>query len=153
MVKTPPHNAKSEQIQRNSSNEIPKKVTKKINKEIKEIKISSNIFIQNNLFKQGMGLTFRKKMNDFAMIFPFNKSVKIAVTMFFVFFPIDVIFLDEHNKVIELKENFKPFRNYYSQQKMKTFIELPENTIKKYKIKLNDSVSWSKNSLILIKQR
>ena len=39
--------------------------------------------------------------------------------MFFVFFPIDVLFLDKNKKVVELKENFKPFSIYFPKNKAK----------------------------------
>jgi uncharacterized membrane protein (UPF0127 family) len=50
--------------------------------------------------------------------------------MFFVFFPIDLIFLDGEMKVIEIKENFFPFTLYYSKNKASYVIELPAGTIK-----------------------
>jgi len=55
--------------------------------------------------------------------------------MFFVFFPIDIIFLDEQNKIVELKENFRPFQNYTSASKIISFIELRNGVIKRYSLK------------------
>ncbi len=50
--------------------------------------------------------------------------------MWFVFFPIDVLFLDEHNKVVEIKRNFKPFTFYTSAKEVTSLIEVPYGKIK-----------------------
>ncbi len=116
-----------------------------------KICISKNIFLQNSFLKKATGLMFRKKMSDFAMIFPFDKPTKISITMLFVFYKIDVLMLDEKNKVVNIAQDLKPFRNYTYAQKANTFIELPSGTIKKFKIKENSLISWNKKSLNLIK--
>jgi len=116
-----------------------------------KICISKNIFIQNSFFKKATGLMFRKEMSDFAMIFPFNKPIKISITMLFVFYKIDVLMLDEENKVICSAQGLKPFRNYSYVKKANIFIELPSGTINKFKIKEGTLISWNKNSLNLIK--
>ncbi|MDD3175074.1 MAG: DUF192 domain-containing protein [Candidatus Nanoarchaeia archaeon] len=116
-----------------------------------KICISKNIFIQNSFFKKATGLMFRKKMSDFAMIFPFNKPTKISITMLFVFFKIDVLMLDSENKIIDLDEGLKPFKNYFYPEKAKTFIELPFESISKWKLKKGMTLSWNKSSIILMK--
>lgn len=118
----------------------------------KEILISNKIFIENNLFKQATGLMFKKTMKDFAMIFPFKNPRRITVTMFCVFFPIDVIFLDDKNNIIELKNNLKPFQNYKAKSnKISTFIEFPNNYISKYKLNIGNKIIWNKNFVKVLK--
>ena len=46
--------------------------------------------------------------------------------MFFVFYKIDVLYLDENKKVIEIKKNFKPFSSYTPKNKAKYVIELAD---------------------------
>ncbi len=58
--------------------------------------------------------------------------------MFFVIFPIDVLFLDKNRKVVDLKENFKPFTFYTPKAKAKYVIELPNGIIKKTNTRIND---------------
>lgn len=67
---------------------------------------------------------FSKKKN---LVFVFDKERRIGLHMFFVFFPIDVLFLDKDKRIIEMKKNFRPFSLYTSQNKAKYVVELIEN--------------------------
>ena len=106
--------------------------------------IASKIVYCDSFLRQGTGLIFRKKtsVEDTAWIFRFKRPRTVGVTMFFVFFPIDVIFLDKHCKVVELKENLKPFRNYICKTKIYYFIELKQGSIKKYSLKKNSLMKF-----------
>ena len=76
------------------------------------------------------------------LIFVFNKEKIISLHMFFVFYPIDVLFLNKNKKVVQLKENFKPFRIMIAKKPAKYIIELPDKTIKKTNTKLGDTISF-----------
>jgi len=80
--------------------------------------------ICKNSFNKTRGLMFSKKKN---LILVFNKEKRISLHMFFVFFPIDVLFLDKNKKIVEIKKNFKPFTFYTSKQKAKYAVELTAN--------------------------
>ena len=62
--------------------------------------------------------------------------------MFFVFYPIDVLFLDKNKKVVEVKENFRPFEFYTPKNKAKYVIELEKNTIKSSKTKVGNKINF-----------
>ena len=98
--------------------------------------------ILSSVFSKVKGLMFSKKVIDTGYIFIFSKPRRIDLHMFFVFYPIDVIFLDENKKVIEIKENFKPFTFYISKSKAKYVIELPYGTIKNSKTNLEDFIEF-----------
>lgn len=95
-----------------------------------------------NVFSKAIGLRFHKKIIDKAYIFILNRPQIVSLDMVFVHFPIDVIFLDERKKVIDVKENFKPYSMYRSKKKTKTVIELPQGYVKNNKIKLNDDIKF-----------
>ena len=59
-------------------------------------------------------------------MFVFDKEKRISLHMLFVFFPIDVLFLDKNRKIIEIKKNFKPFTFYKSKNKANYVVELTE---------------------------
>ena len=63
--------------------------------------------------------------------------------MIFVFFPIDVIYLNKNKKVIEMKSNFRPFTFYSPKKNAKYVIELPKGTIKKSRTSMGDIISFS----------
>ncbi|MEM2138956.1 MAG: DUF192 domain-containing protein [Candidatus Woesearchaeota archaeon] len=103
----------------------------------KNIVICNNKKILKNVFEKALGLMFSKPINDIGYVFVFDKIQKVSLHMFFVFFPIDVVFLDENKKVVEIKENFRPFSFYTSKNKVKYVIEMPFGSVKK-KIYINN---------------
>ena len=64
-----------------------------------------------------------------------NKEEMItSLHMLFVFFPIDVFFLDKQKKIVEVKRNFKPFTFYTSRKKAQFVVEIPSSYNAKAKI-------------------
>ncbi|MEA3399344.1 MAG: DUF192 domain-containing protein [Patescibacteria group bacterium] len=112
--------------------------------------ISENVSLCKTIFKKGTGLMFRRKKKDFAYIFPFKKSKKLSITMWFVFFPIDILFLDKDDFVVEKVENLKSWRFYFPLRKSVTFIELPSGTIKKHSISLAQKIKWDSKSVKIL---
>ena len=70
------------------------------------------------------GLMFSSRNEDLGMVLEFSNERKVSLHMFFVFYPIDVIFLDASSKVVEIKKNFMPFTFYNSARKAKYAVEL-----------------------------
>ena len=108
---------------------------------IKNKIIVPNIKIIKSSLRQAIGLMFSKQKN---VIFEFKKEKKELIHMFFVFYPIDLVFLNKNKKVVELKPNLKPFRTYKPKNKAKYVLELKKNTIRSNKIKVNDNISFEK---------
>lgn len=100
--------------------------------------VCRKIILHKNILSQGTGLMFHRKIKDEAHIFPFVKKHRISLTMWFVFFPIDVIYLDEKKRAVEMKENFRPFTNYFPKKEAMYVVELPCGFIAEKKIKLAD---------------
>lgn len=94
----------------------------------------------STVISKAIGLMFSKTTTDTGYVFIMNKKTRIDLHMFFVFFPIDVLFLDENKKVVEIKERLMPFTLYYSKHKAKYVIELPEGTIKISKTDITDNI-------------
>jgi hypothetical protein len=101
-------------------------------------KIVSNVRICKSALCQTIGLMFSRSINDQALMFEFPREIKLGLHMWFVFYPIDVVFLDSEKRVVELKEDFKPFTVYRPKNKSKYVIELPAGTISKADIALGD---------------
>lgn len=83
--------------------------------------ISKKEIVCQNIFSQSLGLMFRKKQN---LLMIFNRKMKVHLHTCWVFFPIDVLILDEQQKIIEIKRNFKPFDFWNSKQPGKYLVEL-----------------------------
>lgn len=96
-----------------------------------------------SIISKAIGLMFSRKLKDTGLIFHFDKPKIIGLHMMFVFYPIDVLYLNEKMEVIETKENFKPFSIYTPKNKAICVIELPTKTIEKSKIKIKDKIIFS----------
>lgn len=85
-------------------------------------KIISETEIQcTTLLQQARGLMFRKKHN---LIMHLKQEQPISLHNFFVIYPIDVLLVNEHKQIIEIKHHFQPFTFYTSKNKAKYVIEL-----------------------------
>ena len=94
--------------------------------------------ICDNIWRHTLGLMFSKKIHDKGLVFVFNKERRISLHMWFVFFPIDVLFLNSDKEVIDIKERFLPFGFYSS--KGKYCIELLLGCVKEKKIEKKDKI-------------
>lgn len=68
------------------------------------------------------GLMFSRKRK---IAFDMGKEIKTPLHTFFVFFTIHVYFLNENKKLVEKKENFKPFSLYFPERKARYIVESP----------------------------
>lgn len=81
------------------------------------------------------GLMFTQKEKAEALLFDFKKPVKYGFHSFFVFFSFVAIWLDDKNKVLDVKV-VTPFkRNFSPKQFFVKVIEIPIS--KKYKKEIN----------------
>ncbi len=109
----------------------------------KKIKLIEKTKKADSFFKRFKGLMFSKKP-DYALIFDFGREVRIegSIHMFFVFFPIDLVYLDEKKRVTEIVKGIKPFTlNFTPKKKARYLIEFPEQIIKN-KINEGDELQW-----------
>lgn len=82
------------------------------------------------MFCKALGLMFRSKKPDFGLVFVFNRELRADLHMLFVFFPIDVLFLDKNKKVVDIKKNFKPFGYCAPKAKAMFVVEMPVGLLK-----------------------
>ena len=98
----------------------------KINLKYKKKKFEIDVKVCN-WFEKFSGLMFVRKEKARALLFDFKKPVRQAIHSYFVFFPFVAIWLDDKERIIEVKF-VKPF-NFFVRPK-KDFcklIEIPVN--------------------------
>ena len=109
---------------------------------MKNIKITKNEFLigdkigyANNPISRFFGLLNKKTIVDGEGVFltPCN-----SIHMFFMKFPLDVVFLDRKYKVVKIMEDLKPWKISPVVFKAQSVLELPVGSIKKYQIAEND---------------
>lgn len=98
--------------------------------------------IITSIFGKAIGLMFSPKIEDFGLIFSFSSQKKVDLHMFFVFFAIDVIYLDGEKNVLEIKENFRPFTFYSPEHTSFYVIELVHGAVKASKTQVGDKISF-----------
>jgi uncharacterized membrane protein (UPF0127 family) len=105
--------------------------------------IFEKIKICKNTLSRLKGLMFNisNKKKNFAYLFFFKKKVKHSIHMLFVFYAIDIVFLNEKSIVVEKVSKLKPFRYYFPKNEYTGFIELQQGFIEKNKIKTGDKFS------------
>lgn len=81
---------------------------------------------------------------DYALVFELEKETRLgaSIHMLFVFFPIDVVYLDSGKKVVDIKSGLKPWSlNYTPKKAAKYFVEFPVGKLRE-KIGLGDVLQW-----------
>lgn len=99
--------------------------------------LSSHACLCTSLWRKARGLMLSPQKD---LVFAASAEQKIPLHMLFVFYPIDVIYLDNKKRVVEMKESFLPFTFYNPRHKAQYVLELKQGTIKKTKTVLNDSL-------------
>lgn len=100
--------------------------------------------VARNVFKQGLGLSFRRKKSN--MFFIFSLKRKWEFWMFGMFFPLKIIFINKNKRVINvftakpLTLSPKTWRIYKAKKKCKYVLELGKDINKKFEI--GDKLSW-----------
>ncbi|MBU90447.1 hypothetical protein CMO94_02800 [Candidatus Woesearchaeota archaeon] len=107
----------------------------------KKTLLAKNAKLCKNIFSKSIGLMFSRPRS---LIFIFKKEKIIPLHMLFVFYPIDVLFLNKNKIVVEIKENFKPFVFYTPKNKAMYVIELLKGAIKSSKTKIGDKIDFGK---------
>lgn len=103
------------------------------------MKLSNPIFCES-IFSKMRGQMFRSYAKN--MVFVFEKEQKVPLHMMFVFFSIDVLFLDSSCRVVELIEGLKPFRFYSPKNKAKYVVEVPSGVINSNGIKVGTEINF-----------
>lgn len=72
--------------------------------------------------------------------YPLLLQTRFGIHTFGMKFPIDILILDNKNKIRAVKENLKPNRLYLWNPKYKRIIELPNHTISSKKIEKGETI-------------
>lgn len=99
--------------------------------------IANNAIQAGTPLKRAMGLMFKRK--PIPLIFNLPETTIQDVHMLFVFFNIDVLFLDSDN-IVTKKPTLKSWAGRMKGS-AKTIIELPEGTIKEHQIEVGDVIN------------
>lgn len=91
-------------------------------------------------WRQARGLMFSSPRS---LVFVLPEERIVPLHMLFVFFPIDVLYLDSGCRVVELKERLMPFRFHTPKSKARYVIEVSAGTIVRSSTRRGDEISFS----------
>lgn len=93
----------------------------------------------NTFFKRLKGLSFKLKPinHEGILLTPCN-----SIHMFFMFFEIDIVFLNKNNQVIYYKENVKPWKIIFPVKQAVSALELPASFIRQHQINIGDFIDF-----------
>ena len=103
--------------------------------------LASKARVAKNFVARGRGLMFTDPMSpgEGLIIAPCN-----SIHMFFMRFPLDIVFVDAQNRVLFMYEGIKPWRLGRIVRGAKSAIELPEGTIAASGTQVGDILSVGK---------
>lgn len=103
----------------------------------KGIHIATDVKLADSFLSRFIGLLNRSSLNE-------NEGLLItrcnSIHMFFMRFPIDVIFLDKQHTVVGLVDNIQPFRTSPFFLKASFGLELKSGTIQKTHTQIGDQL-------------
>ncbi len=101
------------------------------------VQLSMNIKKAETVGSRLLGLMFRKSLaeDEGLHIIPCN-----GIHMFFMRFPIDVVFLDREERVVKIVENLRPWRIVPIVKGAYSTLELPVGSIQKHKISIGNQL-------------
>lgn len=104
--------------------------------------IAKSVEFAKSPLKQMLGLMFRKCISpDYSMIFVLKKKSHVAIHMLFVFFPIDVIFLDDEKNVKGFFR-LKPWSGFKAMNDIMYVIEMNAGTIERFNITIGGQMDF-----------
>lgn len=96
--------------------------------------ISQQVKITTSFFDRLFGLL--NSHNPRFLIF----QTHFGIHTIFMKTPIDVVLLDSESKIVKTKEDLLPNQLFLYHPKYSTVIEMPQGTIKKYHLHINDKI-------------
>ncbi len=107
--------------------------------------IAKKIELRRTIFEQSLGLMFRKTISpDYSMIFVFKNPSRVCIHMLFVFFAIDVIFLDMEKKVNGFSR-LKPWIGYKTMANTGYVLEMKAGAIDRFNIFAGGKMEFDEN--------
>lgn len=103
----------------------------------RSLELDLPIIKADTFMKRFKGLMFERK--------PYvNKGLHLtpcdSIHMFFMRFPLDIVFLDKENRIVDVRNNLQPWRIAIPKKRAFSTLELPTGTIKKYNLQIGDKL-------------
>jgi len=111
--------------------------------EINQPVLNLDVAVCDDDEKRQYGLMNLKKLDEKkGMIFIFPKSSKVDFWMKNTIIPLDMIFIDAENKIVQIHQNAKPYSTDFISSKYKVLkvLEINAGLVKKYNVKIGNKI-------------
>jgi len=91
-----------------------------------KILLAENAKYCDDAFTRGLGLMFTFPWRAAVLVNKKESVVHASIHMFFVFYPLDIIWLDSNQQIVEIKRHVYPFTPFVQpRRKARYVVELP----------------------------
>jgi uncharacterized membrane protein (UPF0127 family) len=106
--------------------------------------VASEVEFADTLLKQAVGLMFRRQVPPgYAMVFDMRREQYISIHMMFVFFPIDLVYLDRDRRIVDIKRRLRSWIGVAIPKRPARYaIEMPAGTIDRYRLREGEELEW-----------
>ena len=106
--------------------------------------VATEVELADTFFRQLRGLMFRRDLPEsYAMLFDLYYERPVSFHMMFVRFPLDMLFLDDERRIIDLRRGLCPWTGHASsRQPARYVIELPAGTVGRLALREGDELAW-----------
>jgi len=106
--------------------------------------LASEVELADTLIRQAVGLMFRRTIpKGYAMIFDMRREQYISIHMAFVFFPIDLVYLDRDRRIVDIKRRLRPWTGLAFPKKPARYaIEMHAGAADEHRLKEGDVLEW-----------
>lgn len=103
--------------------------------------LASEVEIADTFWRRFRGLMLRRSFpRGSALLFKLVRPGRYGVHMFFVRFPIDLLYLNENFVVVDICRALKPWRIHRPKAKASYIVELPAGTVSRARVKLGQKI-------------
>ncbi|MFS4467162.1 DUF192 domain-containing protein [Maribacter sp. 2210JD10-5] len=107
-----------------------------------------DIEIAETDYETQTGLMYRKGMEtDQGMLFIFPDVAMHSFYMKNTLFPLDIVYIDEHQKIVSFQENAEPFNEngLSSKVPVKYVLEINAGLVEKWSLEIGDTIAFERN--------
>jgi uncharacterized membrane protein (UPF0127 family) len=106
--------------------------------------VASQVELADGLVRQTVGLMFRRNIPEsYAMIFDMWLEQRIGIHMLFVFFPIDLVYLDKARRIVDIRRHLPAWYGIaFSRKRARFAIEMPAGSADRSGIGEGDVLVW-----------
>ena len=109
---------------------------------LKSQEIIATLKFANSYFSRLKGLMFKKKLDYVLVLKPkSNLRISSSVHSLFMRFAIDLVFLDNKKKVVEVAK-LSPWKFYIPKRSADYILEMKQGSIEKYQIAIGDKLNF-----------